>query len=48
MEWTTAKKAAQLLGTMTDDIIRLREEITEQRRALENMKKMAESFQTMS
>ena len=29
-------------GTMTDDIIRLREEITEQRRALENMKKMAE------
>ena len=31
-------------GTMTDDIIRLREEITEQRRALENMKKMAESY----
>ncbi len=31
-------------GTMTDDVIRLREEITEQRRALENMKKMAASY----
>ncbi len=31
-------------GTMTDEVIRLREEITEQRRALENMKKMAESY----
>ncbi len=31
-------------GTMTDDIIRLREEITEQIRALADMKKMAESY----
>ena len=31
-------------GTMTDEVIRLREEITEQRKALENMKKMAESY----
>lgn len=31
-------------GTMTDDVIRLREEITEQRKALEAMKKMAESY----
>ena len=29
---------------MTDDVIRLREEITEQRKALEAMKKMAESY----
>ena len=31
-------------GTMTDEVIRLREEITEQRKALENMKKMAASY----
>ena len=31
-------------GTMTDEVIRLREEITEQSKALENMKKMAESY----
>ena len=31
-------------GTMTDDVIRLREEIAEQIRALQNMKKMAESY----
>ena len=31
-------------GTMVDDVIRLREEITEQYRALAGMKKMAESY----
>lgn len=31
-------------GTMTDDVIRLREEIAEQRKALNGMKKMAESY----
>ena len=31
-------------GTMTDDVIRLREEIAEQVRALQAMKKMAESY----
>ncbi|WP_294353022.1 formate C-acetyltransferase [uncultured Clostridium sp.] len=31
-------------GTMTDEVIRLREEITEQRKALADMKKMAASY----
>lgn len=31
-------------GTMTDDVIRLREEITEQHKALASMKKMAEGY----
>ncbi len=31
-------------GTMTEDVIRLREEIAEQRKALNGMKKMAESY----
>lgn len=31
-------------GTMTDDVIRLREEITMQYKALAQMKKMAESY----
>ena len=31
-------------GTMTDEVIRLREEITEQHRALGEMKKMAASY----
>ena len=31
-------------GTMTDDVIRLREEISDQYKALAGMKKMAESY----
>jgi formate C-acetyltransferase len=42
--WKQEDKKNCGVGVMTDDIIRLREEISEQIRALEGMKKMAEIY----
>ena len=44
IEWKTEDKKNCGHGVMTDDIIRLREELAEQIKALEGMKKMAASY----
>ena len=48
IDYLIAKKREDLAncgdGTMTDDVIRQREELAEQIRALQGMKKMAESY----